>query len=55
MEGSGTVEGSGTGPILLSQAAFQLAHISNSGLVPLSSFRSTRPKEFLSGENSKSV
>ena len=44
-EGSGTgpillsqAEGSGTGPILLSQAAFLLAHISNSGLVPLSSF-----------------
>ena len=30
-------EGSGTGPILLSQATFLLAHIANSGPVPLSS------------------
>jgi len=28
--------GSGTGPILLSQATFLLAHIANSGPVPLS-------------------
>ena len=29
-------EGSGTGPILLSQATFLLAHIANNGPVPLS-------------------
>jgi len=34
---SGT--GSGTGPILLSQASFLLAHIANSGPVPLSASR----------------
>ena len=31
-----SVEGSGTGPILLSQATFLLAHIANNGPVPLS-------------------
>ena len=31
-----TRDGSGTGPILLSQATFLLAHIANSGPVPLS-------------------
>ena len=36
-EGSGTgSEGSGTGPILLNQASFLLAHIANSGPVPVS-------------------
>ena len=33
--------GSGTGPILLSQATFLLAHIANSGPVPLSGFGGT--------------
>ncbi len=32
----GSERGSGTGPILLSQATFLLAHIANSGPVPLS-------------------
>src|SRR5271157_3314602 len=50
--GSGTDEeagqrrGSGTGPILLSQATFLLAHIANSGPVPLS--LSPKPKTFKS-------
>jgi len=35
--GSGDIErGSGTGPILLSQATFLLLHIANSGPIPLS-------------------
>ena len=34
--------GSGTGPILLSQATFVLAHIANSGPVPLSRFPLSR-------------
>src|SRR5271157_604124 len=38
---SGT--GPGTGPILLSQATFVLAHIANSGPVPLSASTVSRP------------
>ena len=45
--GSGTARGKrdarGTGPILLSQATFLLAHIANHGPVPLSPFPSRFP------------